>query len=179
MSVLQLVNTITVAILGQSGTCALLLNQYQIKMRIQLRRVLCVCMYVCMYVNGALILLLSRIHIDSLSLARIHAPCLQRLVYIIYTSVGRLFAFFKKILSITKQQVIINRLDNQVKTQQPANIGIHQCRAGIEFEHFSKYFSENFIPAWYCNEVLFKTFIPAGIRVQASAHINLVGSLIP
>jgi hypothetical protein len=102
MSVLQLVNTITVAILGQSGTCALLLNQYQIKMRIQLRRVLCmcvyVCMYVCMYVNGALILP-SRIHNDSLSLGRIHAPCPQRLVYIIYTSVGRLFAFLKKIIN--------------------------------------------------------------------------------
>jgi hypothetical protein len=52
----------------------------------------CVCVYVCLYVDGALILL-SRIHIDSLSLGRIHAPCLQRLVYIIYTSVGRLFAF--------------------------------------------------------------------------------------
>jgi hypothetical protein len=86
MSVLQLVNTITVAILGQSGTCALLLNQYQIKMRIQFTRVLCVCMYVCMYVDGALILL-SRIHIDGLSLGRIHGPCLQRLVYTSYTPV--------------------------------------------------------------------------------------------
>ncbi len=48
----------------------------------------------CMYVDGALILL-SRIHIDSLSLGRIHAPCPQRLVYIIYTSAGVGYLLFK------------------------------------------------------------------------------------